>query len=143
MWVSRVYIQDPGVIAVDADLCDLFAHNSQPPTPRITWWGISSGWVWLVWSWWSLGCCCSRLDTALQTAKMQPGGPRRRTSQGSRGQSLGSDLGCPEILENHLGRRLCEPCAGHGGVEGVVFTCRDDAWTLLPLSCRMFPPGHG
>lgn len=51
-------------------------------------------------------------------------------------------LGAPELLEKCLGRMLCEPCAGHREVEEAVFTCRDEACTLLPLSCRMFPPDH-
>ena len=74
--VHPVGIQDPGRL-VCCDLCNIFVHILQPPTPETTQWRISSAWAWLARSWWSLECCCFRLKTAREWPRLLPGPEHR------------------------------------------------------------------
>lgn len=72
-----LHTQDPGVTTVCPEHPDLFAHNLQPQTPKSTQWGMSPGWAWRAWSWWSLECCCLKLGTVRKGPTVQPGREHR------------------------------------------------------------------
>jgi hypothetical protein len=113
----------------------LLGNNTQHHSLRITQWRISSAWVWLSWSSWSLGFCYLRLCTAGEGPKMKPKVNKREPCTHSLVETgIGSDH--PKSLWKKMQCLILQTmvweCPGANVVQGrETFMCWDGVISLL------------